>query len=151
MGFFEVLTDEWEGGGVGGFVAKTLFTKICDTYSATMKLANLKKILKIYNLCDKPLELCWHQPEISNFFWVFKDCLINVVFWKKYFEIKVTASYFLSITARHDSNYILGMVMRPNFGNVAFLWEKLSKPRFCKDLIRKSNFFRSALGSSSII
>ena len=103
-------------------------------------LANLKKILKIYNLCDKPLELCWHQPEISNFFWVFKDCLINMVFWKKYFEIKVTASYFLSITARHDSNYILGMVMRPNFGNVAFLWGKLSKPRFCKDLIRKSNF-----------
>ena len=61
MGFFEVLTDEWGGGGGGGgggFVAKTLFTKICDTYSATMKLANLKKTLKIYNLCDKPLELC---------------------------------------------------------------------------------------------
>ena len=76
--------------------------KICHTYPTTIKLGTvipyLKKIQKIYESCDTPLEFCWHQhfftenqqillcQEIQikiafwyiisnsfNIFWVFKD------------------------------------------------------------------------------
>ena len=47
-----------------------------------------------------------------------------------------------------DSNYIVNMSM---WSTLAFLWEKLSQPQFCKYLTRKTTFFRVGLGSSSII
>ena len=92
----------WMGGGGGGGT-KAPLPKICHTYSTIMKLGivipYLKKIQKIYESRDTPLEFCWHQhfftgnQEISlyqeiqiqiafwciisdpfNIFWVFKDC-----------------------------------------------------------------------------
>ena len=78
--------------------------KICHTYPTMIKLSTvipyLKKVQKIYESHDTPLEFCWHQHIFTryrqillyqerqiqiaiwyiisnyfNFFWVFKDCL----------------------------------------------------------------------------
>ena len=57
MGFLGA--HEWEGG------QKDPLPKIYHTYSTMMKLGTvipyLKKIQKIYESCDTPLELCLHQ------------------------------------------------------------------------------------------
>ena len=54
-------------------------SKICHTYSIMMKFGTvipyLKKIQKLYESCDTPLEFCWHQhflPEISKFCYIKK-------------------------------------------------------------------------------
>ena len=83
-----------------GVAKKAPLPKICHTYPTMMKLGTvipyLKKIQKIYESCDTPLDFCWHQHHrqsanfaisrntdidcvliISNsfkFYWVFKDC-----------------------------------------------------------------------------
>ena len=50
--------------GEGGAKGYTL-PKICHTYPAMMKLGTvipyLRRICKIYESRDKPLEFCWHQ------------------------------------------------------------------------------------------
>ena len=58
MGFFGAA--HGYGGGQKG-----PFPKVCHTYPTMMKLgtviAYLKKIQKIYESCDIPLEFRWHQ------------------------------------------------------------------------------------------
>ena len=65
----------------GGRGAKRpLFPKICHSYPTIMKLGTvipyLKKIQKLYESRDTPLEFCWHKhflPEISKFCYI-KKC-----------------------------------------------------------------------------
>ena len=49
----------------GGEAWRTLLTKICYTYPTMMKIGTvipyLKKIQKLFELRDAPLEFCWHQ------------------------------------------------------------------------------------------
>ena len=63
---------------------------------------------------------------------------------KRYFEIKVRRHNFCRDVTNKilscDSNYIADVFMWPVI--VAFLWEKLSKPQFFKDLTRKAAFFQ---------
>ena len=59
MGLFEAAHG-WEGDQKGSL------PKICNTCSAMMKLGTvlipyLKKIKKMYESCDTPLEFCWYQ------------------------------------------------------------------------------------------
>ena len=60
--------------------------KICHTYPTMMKLGTVipypKKIQKIYESRDTPLEFCWHQhfsPEISKFCYI-KKCRYRLHF-----------------------------------------------------------------------
>ena len=99
MDFFGASHRWVEEGGAKG----SPLPKICHTYPAMMKLGTvipyLRRICKIYESRDKPLEFCWHQyfyienqqillyQEIQiwiesleiishsfNFSWVFKNC-----------------------------------------------------------------------------
>ena len=53
------------GSGGGGWGKKAPLPKICHTYPTMMKLDLVipypKKIQKIYESRDTPLEFCWHQ------------------------------------------------------------------------------------------
>ena len=76
MGFFRAA----QGFGVGGGgVQKGPLPKTCHTYPTMMKLGTvipyLKKIQKLYESRDTPLEFCWHQhflPEINKFCYIKK-------------------------------------------------------------------------------
>ena len=131
----------------------------------------LKKIQKMYEPRDTLLDFCWHQhfsPVISkfcyikkyivflciisnsfNFFWVFKDCLINMVailmmsakmaslglvkikvLWTKVYDVII---YFHEISNKilsHDPNYIVDMVMWPKFGNSSISVRELIRSFF---------------------
>ena len=76
MGFFGAAHG-WRGGRGGR--KRTPLPKICHTYPTMMKLGSvipyLKKIQKLYESRDTPLEFCWHQhflPEISKFCYIKK-------------------------------------------------------------------------------
>ena len=60
--FWSFSPKEW---GEGGRVKKLPLPKMCCTYPTMMKFGTvipyLKKIQKIYESHDTPLEFCWHQ------------------------------------------------------------------------------------------
>ena len=72
------------------------------------------------------------------------------VHWNKGYVI-ISAHDVTSRILSCDSNYIVDAVLQQSFVTLAFPQEKLSYLHFYKDLIRKNNFLRSGLGSSSII
>ena len=121
----------------------------------------LKKIQKLYESRDTPLEFCWHQhfftgnqqillyQEIqiqipfryiisnsSNFSWVFKDFIINMVtilimsakmatpgfleikpFWKKAYDVIIYVDDVIKKNLLPDLYYNVNVVMWPKFGN----------------------------------
>ena len=64
MGFFGAAHG-WGGGGGPPPQKAPLKSKICHTYPTMMKLGTdipcPKKIQKIYESRDTPLDFCWHQ------------------------------------------------------------------------------------------
>ena len=62
------------------------------------------------------------------------------LFWNKGYDVIIYPSRHQKNLSR-ASNYIVDLVMWPEFGNLAFLWQKLSQPQFYKDLTRKITFF----------
>ena len=74
MGFFGVV----HGWGRGQ-KAKSPLPKICQIYPTMMELFTLipylKKIQKLFESREAPLQFCWHQhflPEISKFCYIKK-------------------------------------------------------------------------------
>ena len=140
--------------------------KICHTYPTMMKLGTgtpcLKKIQNIYGWCDTLLNFCWHQYFFTgnqqtllyqkiqiqiafryvssnsfNFFRFFKDFNKH----DSNFDDVNKNSY----SWRHQQNLIKWLKLCCICGHVTnilvtlgFLWEKLSRPQFYKDLTRLS-------------
>ena len=80
-GHFRDCSRMWRGG------KKAALPKICHTYPTMMKLGTvipyLKKIQKIYESRNTPLEFCWHQhfpPKIRKF------CYIKKYRYRLYFD-----------------------------------------------------------------
>ena len=155
--FSELLTD---GGG-----QNAPFPKTCHTYPTKMKLGTiipyLKKTQKIYESRNTPLEFCWYQhfyiknqqillyqkikiqiallhiiSKSFNFFWVFKDFLINTVkilirsaklasagplkvkiFQNKSYGVIIVAYDIANKILSRDSSYIVDLFMWPKFKN----------------------------------
>ena len=139
----------WSGG------KKTRLPKICHTYPITMKLGTviryLKKIQRLLNHMTHPLSsadisafftgnqpiLLYQEIQIcipfrylisnsSNFSWVFKDCLINMVTIlmmsanmatpglenkNKCIFKKIMTSYFLSMTSSTKFYHVIQIIM----------------------------------------
>ena len=73
------------------------------------------------------------------------------VHWNKGYDVIISAHDVTNKILSCDSNYIVDAVLQQSFVTLAFPQEKLSYLHFYKDLIRKNNFLRGGLGSSSII
>ena len=72
------------------------------------------------------------------------------IFWKKAYDVIISAHDVTNIILSRDSNYNVNVVMWP-LVTLAFLWEKLSKPQFIRIWPEKVLFLMGGLGSSWII
>ena len=73
------------------------------------------------------------------------------VFWNKGCDIIIPVDDIINKILSHDLNYIVDVFMWPKFGNCSISMRSSHNLSFDKDLTRKTAFFRSGLGSSSII
>ena len=73
------------------------------------------------------------------------------VFWNKGYDVIIPVDDVTSKILSHGSNYIVDVFMWPKFGNCSISMRSSHNLSFDKDLTRKTAFFRSGLGSSSII
>ena len=72
------------GEGGGGLKRRSL-PKICHTYPTMMELATvtlyLKKIWKIYESHDTPIDFCWHQHFFTGNQQILLNQEIQIAFW----------------------------------------------------------------------
>ena len=69
------------------------------------------------------------------------DLLKITVFWNKGYDVIIPVDEVTNKILPRDSNYIVDVIVWPNFDNSTILSEKLSQPQFYKDSTRKSAFF----------
>ena len=63
-----------------------------------------------------------------------------IVFWNKGYDVLISVDDVTNKILSHDLNCIVDGFMWSKFGIWVFLWEKLSQPKFYKDLTRKNAF-----------
>ena len=171
MGFFGAAH------GWGGAKKPPPPPKICHTYPTMMKPGTVihyrKKIQTIYESRDTPLEFCWHQ----HFFTGNQKTLLNQeipitnmlkllmvsakmatpallkikVFWNKGYYVIHSVYDVTNKIWSHGLNYIMGLVMWPNFGNSSIcireviitliLWRFDQKNHFLKTVCFKVRGF----------
>ena len=129
-------------GGGGG--KRPPLPKFCHTYPTVMKLGRvilyLKKFQKLFESHDTPLGFCWHQhflPEIKSIFleslrvvlikmvtilmmsakMATSGLLKTKIFWKKGYDVIISAHDVIIPILSRDSNYNVNVVMWPKFGN----------------------------------
>ena len=72
-------------------------------------------------------------------------------FWNKGYDAIIPVDGVTNKVSSRDSNYIVGLLMWPKFGNCSISMREVITTLIYKDLTRKTTFLRDSLGWSSII